>query len=199
MMYKIPAFIMLAGILLGCAGPAPIGREALSVVEPKYRPSDKKPPLPALKPDSSLSDFITYAVLNNPEAEVAFYDWKKTVEEITIAQSLPNPRLSFSAEIMSSVDKFLIGFMQDIPASGKLALEAEALSQEAQSKRYLFEHQLLETIFNVKQVYYEYHLLKERINLAKEILSLIETQEKSIRANYETGFGITEELVMVRS
>ncbi|MEK7310031.1 MAG: TolC family protein [Planctomycetota bacterium] len=199
MIYKISVFIVLSGVLLGCAGPASIGRESLTAVESKYRPSDKKPVLPTLKSDSPLSDFITYAIMNNPEAEAAFYDWKKTVEEIMIAQSLPDPKLTLSSEIMSSVEKFLVGFMQDIPAAGKLALEAEVFSLEAQKKRYLFEHQLLETIFNVKQAYYEYYLLQEKIRLAKEIISLIETQEKSIRANFETGSGMTEELVMVQS
>jgi len=186
-------------IFSGCSGPAPIGRESLSAVEAKYRPSDKKPTLPVLKLESPLSDFITYAVLNNPEAEAAFYDWKKTVEEIMIAQSLPDPKLTLSAEIMSSVEKFLVGFMQDIPGSGKRGLEAEAFSLEAQRKRYLFEHQLLETIFNVKQIYYENWLLQEKIRLVKEIVSLIEMQEKSIRANFETGSGMTEEFVMVQS
>ncbi|MBI5779973.1 MAG: TolC family protein [Planctomycetes bacterium] len=199
MIYKISVFIILSIVLFGCSGPAPIGRESLSAVEAKYRPADKKPPLPVLKPDSPLADFITYAVLNNPEAEAVFYDWKKAVEEIMVAQSLPDPKLTFSAEIMSSVEKFLVGFMQEIPAKGKLALEAEAFSAEARKKRYLFEHQLLETIFNVKQVYYEYYLLQEKIRLVKEIVFLIKMQEKSIRANFETGFGMTEELVMVQS
>ena len=155
MIYRISVIIIILSILSGCSGPEPIGRESLTAVESQYRPSDKKPALPVLKADSPLSDFITYAVLNNPEAEAVFYDWKKTVEEIMIAQSLPDPKLTFSAEIMSSVEKFLVGFMQDIPGSGKRGLEAEAFSLEAQRKRYLFEHRLLETIFNVKQIYYK--------------------------------------------
>jgi len=191
--------VLFASLLNGCAGPAPIGRESLSAVEPRYRPSGQKPELPFLNPDSPFSDFITYAILNNPEAEAAFYDWKKAVEEIMVAQSLPDPKLTLSAEIMSSVEKFLVGFMQDIPGSGKRGLEAEAFSAEAQKKHYLFEEALLKTTFNVKQIYYEIGLLNEKIRLVKEIIALIDAQEKFIRASFETGLSMNEELVMVQS
>ena len=199
MRYRISVVVIILSVLSGCAGPAPIGRESLTVVEAKYRPADKKPALPFLHPDSPQSDFITYAVLNNPEAETAFYDWKKAVEDIMVAQSLPNPKLTFSSEIMSSVEKFLVGFMQDIPASGKLALEAEAFSLEAQAKRFLFEEELLKTAFKVKQVYYEYWLLQEKTRIVREIIALVDAQEKSIRAGFETGLSMNQDLVMVQS
>jgi len=199
MMCRISVIIIILSIFSGCSGPAPIGRESLSAVEPQYRPSGQKPPLPALNSDSPLSDFITYAVLNNPEAEAAFYDWKKAVEEIMVAQSLPDPKLTLSAEIMSSVEKFLVGFMQDIPASGKLALAAEAFSEAAQAKRCLFEDELLKTTFNVKQISYEIGLFNEKIRLGKEIVALVDAQERSIRANLEAGLAMNEGLVMVQS
>lgn len=190
---------ILSYLLGGCSGPEPIGRESLSAVEAKYRPSDKKPVLPVLKSDSPLSDFITYAILNNPEAEVAFYEWKKAVEDIMVAQSLPDPKLTFSTEIMSSVEKFLVGFMQDIPGSGKRGLEAEAFSTEAQKKRYLFEEELLNTVFKVKQAYYEYWLLQEKVRTVREIIALVDAQEKSIRVSFETGLAMNEDLTMVQS
>jgi outer membrane protein TolC len=199
MIYRISVIAAILSILSGCSGPAPIGRESLSAVESRYRPSDKKPVLPVLNPDSPLADFITYAVLNNPEAEAVFYDWKKTVEEIMIAQSLPDPKLTLSAEIMSSVEKFLVGFMQDIPGSGKRGLEAEAFSAEAQKKRYLFEEELLKTTFNVKQISYEIGLLNEKIRLVKEIITLVDFQAASIQASFETGLAMNQDLVMVQS
>ena len=192
----VAVLLSLAG---GCSGPEPIGRESLSAVQSKYRPSDKKPELPVLKSDSPLSVFISYAILNNPETEAAFYDWKRAVEEIMVAQSLPDPKLTLSAEIMSSVEKLLVGFMQDIPASGKLALAAEAYSEAAQAKRYLFEEQLLKTAFNLKQISYEIGLLKEKIRFLKDIVALIDTQEQSIRANFESGLAGNQDLIMVQS
>ena len=90
MMCRISVIIIILSIFSGCSGPAPIGRESLSAVEPQYRPSGQKPPLPALNSDSPLSDFITYAVLNNPEAEAAFYDWAEKMGVILTQTRLIN-------------------------------------------------------------------------------------------------------------
>ncbi|MFA5794305.1 MAG: TolC family protein [Candidatus Brocadiia bacterium] len=165
----------------------------------RYRPRDRKPSLPALTATSPVSDFITYAVLNNPRAEAAFYDWKSTVEEIAVAGSWPDPQLTLSAEIDRVVMKTLIGFMQEIPGPGKLALRAETVSAQAQKKRYLFEEELLKTAFEIKQVYYQVFLLKEKIRLTKELVALADAQAGSARAGFQTGLNRVDDVTMVRS
>ncbi|MFH0888373.1 MAG: TolC family protein [Planctomycetota bacterium] len=196
-LFCVLSFILV--LLVSCSSSHSQSQSITANIEKQYRPGGEKPPLPTLKSDSPLSDFITYALLNNHSVESAFYDWKKAVEEITVAQSLPDPKLTLSAEVISSMEKLLVGFMQDIPGSGKRGLEAEAFSAEAQKKRYIFEEKLLETTFNVKQIYYGIGLLNEKIRLFKEIVGLVDTQEQSIWANLKAGLASNEDLVMVQS
>src|SRR5205823_5878994 len=85
--------------LLGCKG-VPIGSERRAraqaqEVAARYRPSGQKPPLPLLATNSSLSAFLTYAMLNQPNVEAAYYDWLASIERITTARSLPDPQLTF--------------------------------------------------------------------------------------------------------
>ena len=73
------AVLVIELLLTGCAG-TPIRSEketraqAYSVAA-GYRPGDQKPSLPVLTTDSSLGDYLTYAMLNQPRVEAAYYDW----------------------------------------------------------------------------------------------------------------------------
>lgn len=199
---KLSAIIILmfyaALSALGGCSSAP-SREAMESVETNYRPGGDKPPLPLLTADSPFSDFLTYALLNNPNVEAAFYDWEMSVEEAIVAGSLPDPQLIFSAEIASTVEKFLIGLMQELPGPGKLDLRAEAASAEARKKQFLFEEELIHTAYKVSRTYYENALLNEKIKLTGEIIGLIDAQEVSASTGIKTGTVRSNELAMVQS
>ena len=59
--------------------------------------------LPELTADSSLSNYLAFALLNSPAVEAAYYDWAASVENITVARSLPDPQITFQADIMDIV------------------------------------------------------------------------------------------------
>lgn len=189
--FGLPLFV------LGCS-PSP-DRKELDAVQSRYRPDGQKPSMPSLTADSPLSEFMTYAILNNPAVEAAFYDWNGAVEEVTVARSLEDPQLTLGAEIERVVTRLLIGLMQEIPGPGKLALRAEAFSAMAKKKRHLFEDELLKTAFKVKQTYYEGVWLNEKIRLTGQIVALLEFEGASIEANYKAGRVRTEELAMHHS
>ena len=74
------SFIVVALALLaltGCKGFTTHGeREArhdAGAVKSAYRPNDQRPALPDLTTNSSLGDFLTYAMLNQPQIEAAYY------------------------------------------------------------------------------------------------------------------------------
>jgi hypothetical protein len=87
----------LALLWTGCHGiPTKAEKEARQQaqgVATNYRPGDKKPVLPVLTPSSGLSNFLTYALLNQPSVEAAYYDWVASVERITQARSFPDPQV----------------------------------------------------------------------------------------------------------
>ncbi|MBI4712310.1 MAG: TolC family protein [Planctomycetes bacterium] len=196
MKYFLLATSCLLFLLFGCSTP-PVQVE-LTDVQARYRPDDQKPTLPKLTAGSQISDFINYAILNNPKIEASFYEWKMAVQEIAVAKSLPYPQLTLSAEVKRVVTTLLVGFMQTIPGPGKLSLQAELYSIEAQQKRYLFEDEILNTVFKVYETYYESILVNRKTRLVNELIGLVETQEASLQAGLGAGLNSAEELIMVR-
>jgi hypothetical protein len=176
-------------LLAGCSGVPTrtenAARQDLSHVKSRYRPQDAKPPLPTLTQDSGLPDLIQYALLNNPRVESTFYDWAAAVEEITTARSLPDPMLTFSAEISRGIPTLSAGLMTDPgmnwPGPGKLPLRADAAYAEAMKKRSLFEGELLDTALAVKRAYFQIGVLEEQIRWTREILVLVDDVEAIAR------------------
>ena len=72
---KTYLILILLVLLAGCKGtPTPGEKEArrqVQAVAGTYRPEGRKPELPVLTSQSSLSNFLTYALLNQPQVEAA--------------------------------------------------------------------------------------------------------------------------------
>src|SRR6516162_2812435 len=100
-------------MLAGCRGiPAPGEKQArhdFKTVADQYRPENQLPALPRLTPDSSLSNYVEYALLNSPTVQAAFYDWSASVENITVTRSLPDPKLTFQAYIQNTLTSLMPG------------------------------------------------------------------------------------------
>src|ERR1700690_274194 len=122
-------------VLAGCRGISTPGerqaRHNLGAVTSQYRPGNSRPVLPELTPDSSLSNFLAYALLNSPVVESAFYDWSASVEDITVTRSLPDPQLTFQAYITDTLTSLMPGLFQGIPGPGKLKARAGVAAAES--------------------------------------------------------------------
>src|SRR5438067_1719282 len=117
--------VVALGLLLsGCKGIPTNGekeaRRQAQAVAAGYRPRGQKPALPILTPDSSLSNYLAYAMLNQPSVEAAYYDWAASVERITTARSFPDPQFTFQMDIQSAVTSVMPGLMGTIPWPDKL-------------------------------------------------------------------------------
>lgn len=166
-------------------------RQDIQEVTARYRPQEAKPPLPTLTETSGLADLLQYALLNNPRAEAAFHDWAAAVEEITTARSLPDPMLTFSAEISRGAAGLAASLMSDPMASwpgpGKLPLRAEAAYGEALKRRAVFENELLATALEVKRAYYQTWVLEEQVRWTREVLALLDEVEALARRRLAVG------------
>ncbi len=142
-------------VLAGCRGiPAPGEKQArrdLGTVANQYRPGNRPASLPELTPDSSLSNLVTYALLNQPRVGAAYYDWAASVENITVTRSLPDPQLTFQSYIQNTLTSLMPGFMQAFPGPGKLKARAGVAAAESQAKYFAFESAVLQTAFNLKR------------------------------------------------
>ncbi len=192
-MNRLFALGIMAGLfaLAGCKGiqtkDERTARQQADAVAANYRPQNQKPALPALRPDTPFSNFVSYALLNSPTVEAAYYDWLASVERITIQRSLPDPRLTFESDIADVVMTVMPGFMQEFPGPGKLRARDAVASAESQAKYFAFETVALRTTFDLKKSLYDLRLLEERLRINRETLSLLENLERIARAQNEVG------------
>jgi cobalt-zinc-cadmium efflux system outer membrane protein len=190
-------------LLAGCRGIPTSGekqaRHDLAAVTSQYRPTNSLPVLPELTPDSSLSNFLAYALLNSPTVEAAFYDWSASVENITITRSMPDPQLTFQAYIQHSLTSLMPGFIQQIPGPGKLKARARVATAESENKYFSFESALLQASFDLKKAYYQLGLLNEQLRINREMLGLLENLERTARAQNETGQAALTDVLRVQS
>jgi outer membrane protein TolC len=186
-------FVILISLLLlaGCKG-IPTGgekeaRRQVQAVAGSYRPEGRKPDLPVLTSQSSLSNFLNYALLNQPQVEAAYFDWLASVERITTARSFPDPQITFQMDIQSVVTSVMPGLMGFVPWPSKLRLGAEVASAESQARHAAFESAVLRSAFDVKRAYYQLYFLTEKIRVNRETLGLLSELEKLARAQNEVG------------
>ncbi|MGH7940417.1 MAG: TolC family protein [Limisphaerales bacterium] len=197
--------LFAAGAILfaGCKGvPAPGEKQArrdFNAVEKQFHPQNRAAVLPQLTPDSSLSNFVEYALLNSPTVGEAFYDWSASVENITVERSMPDPQLVFQAYIEHTLTSLMPGLFQTIPGPGKLKARGHAAAAESQAKYFAFESAVLQAAFNLKSAYYKLGELDEQLRIHHEKVSLLENQEHSVRSQYQTGAATLSELLRVQS
>ena len=192
-----------AFVLAGCRGMQTSGekqaRHDFEAVAGEYRPGNQRPALPELTPDSSLSNFLAYALLNSPAVAAAFYDWSASVENITVTRSLPDPQLTFQAYIQDTITSLMPGFAWNFPGPGKLKARAGVAAAESRGKYFAFEGAVLQTAFNLKSAYYKLGLLDEQLRLKRETLWLLDSQERAIRAQNVAGSAALPDLLRVQS
>ena len=184
--------LAVLGLLLGgCKGVEQPGerqaRGGLASVASRYRPEGQRPSLPPLTTNAALGDFLTFAMLNQPQIEAAYFDWAGSVEKITVERSLPDPKLTFQAYIQNSLTSLMPGLMQDMPGRGKLKAAANVAAAESNAKYFAFETSILRTAFSVKQAYYQLWFLDKKLRVNRQTLALLADLEKSARARNEVG------------
>ena len=169
-------------LLAGCATPSEKAEQrALRQVAEQYRPQGAKPALPQLTTNAPLADFLTYALLNHPAVEAAYFDWAAAVARITSAGAPPDPRLTFQLDIQSVVTSLMPGLMFDFPGPGKLRVQAAMAAAESTGKYHEFESRVLAAAFAVKQAYYELYFLTEKIAVNRATLAVLGDVEASAR------------------
>jgi outer membrane protein TolC len=187
----VAALAVLLTLLNGCKGVEQPGerqaRGHLASASNLYRPEGQRPALPSLTTNAALGEFLTYAMLNQPQIEAAYFDWAGSVENITVERSLPDPKLTFQAYIQDTLTSLMPGLMQDIPGRGKLKAAANVAAAESNAKYFAFETSILRTAFSVKQAYYQLWFLDEKIRINRQTLGLLAGLERSARARNEVG------------
>jgi len=182
---------MLVLLLAGCKGVPTQGekeaRREVQSLTAQFRPEGRKPKLPELTADSGLSNYLAFALLNQPKVEAAYYDWLASVERITQARSFPDPQFTFQMDIQDVVTSVMPGLMGTIPWPAKLRVGAQVASAESKSKYSAFQTAVLENALEVKRAYYQLYFLSEKLRVNQETLRLLAGLEELARAQNEVG------------
>jgi cobalt-zinc-cadmium efflux system outer membrane protein len=184
--------VALAAVLLGgCKGISTQGERRaqadLRNVSEVYRPQNQRPALPTLQTNAGLSNFLAFAVLNQPQVEAAYFDWAASVEGITRERSLPDPRLTFQSDISDVVMSLMPGLMMDFPGPGKLKAAANVATAESETRYFAFESRVLQTAFALKKAYYQLYFLNAKVSVNQQTLNLLVDLEKLARTQNEVG------------
>lgn len=194
--------ITVALLLAACTGTPTTGemraRRDRASIEQVYRPGGQRPVLPKLDETSPLHEFLQFAILNQPRVEAAYFDWAASIERITVERSLPDPRLTFEADITDTVMSLMPGLMSDFPGPGKLAAAAKAATAESEAKYFAFEWSVLQTAFAFKKAYYQVKYLDATISVTRETLLLMGDLEKLALIQNEVGKVTLQDVLRAR-
>lgn len=196
-------FILATGCcccsLAACVGVKTAGeldsRHQVETVSGRYRPEGAAPALPELRSGGSPETFLQYAMLNHPQVEAAHEEWLASVEKITRDRSLPDPRVTFQADIMEMIKGVMPGLMMDFPGPGKLRAAAEVATAESGMRYFQFEAAVLQVAYGFKKALYELRLVDERIRVNREMVTLLQDLEKLAQSRTEVGKGSLQDLL----
>ncbi|MHB1082828.1 MAG: TolC family protein [Prosthecobacter sp.] len=191
--------LLLCSMIIGCVGLRTPGerdsREQVQKVLSKYRPTGAVLELPALRSGGSPETFVRYAIYQHPQVEAAYYEWLASVEKITRERSLPDPRLTFQADLTQIIMALMPGLMMDFPGPGKLRAAAKVATAEGGMKYFQFETAVLQVAYGFKKAWYDLRLVDERIRVNQEMVTLLQELEKLAQSRTEVGKGSLQDLL----
>jgi cobalt-zinc-cadmium efflux system outer membrane protein len=185
-------------LILGCASAREkhARRELAHVEKTRYviTESDSSTPLnlPKLTEDSTLSDYLQYAALNNPGLEAAFNRWKAALQKVPQARALDDPTFKYAyfikeVETRVGPQRHKFELSQMFPWFGKLSAKGDIALEAANAESQRYESEKLKLFFEVKDAYYEYYYLSRAIATTEEHKRLIIYLESVARTNYSAG------------
>jgi outer membrane protein TolC len=183
------------GVLLASCAVAPStaerqARAQVASLGTSYRPASKKPALPVLTAESPLADYVRFALLNHPQVEAAYDEWRASVAAIAPARALPDPQFTFQADVADTLMSFMPGLMFDFVSSGK----RDAMAREAAASSGIyyrsFVSSVLATATEARKAWIDLAFVDESIRLGEAASGSLEESGALASANYATGQGM---------
>jgi len=145
-----------------------------------------------LEAHSSLSDYLTYAALNNPGLRADFLKWKAALEKIPEVRSLPDPRFTYAyfierVETRVGPQRQKFSLTQAFPWFGTLKLKQHGAIQHAQAAEKQFEAARLKLFYQVKKTFFDHYFIQRSIAVTRDNISLLTQLEKVAQTGYSAG------------
>jgi outer membrane protein TolC len=189
--------VLAALASFGCTAPLfeRAAREDLGAVREQFRPGGRRAALPALTPESTLQEFLHFAMLNSPRVESAYFAWVAEVEAITPARTPADPRLTLESDIADTVESLISGLMIELPGPGKLRAAGAAQAAKSQAAYFAFEQELLRAALAVKTAYYRAHFLEESLRVQRVTFDLLVDLERLAQLQNAAGRATLQDVI----
>lgn len=191
------AFALLAPLVLlaGCRTAVPNyegqSRDRVTATARTYRPNNAPPALPALTAGATAADYLRFALLKHPEVEAAFHEWHAAAEGITTARALPDPKLTFEADIADMVMTLMPGFMVDLMGPGKRTAMGREAAAGAEVAYRNYVTAVLRTATAVRKAWLEFAYIEEAHALHRAAIVSVGDVSAIAAASYTTGRGMS--------
>jgi len=196
----------------GCTvAPSPAEKEAraqVAQIGATLRPANAKPALPTLAPTPSLADYVRFAVLNHPQVEAAYHDWRTSVVAIAPTRALPDPQLTFEADIADTLMTFMPGLMFNVMTSSKRAAMAREMTATSSVAYRAYVGEVLKVAAAARKAWIELAFIDESVRLRESSVTALERSLEIANTDYTTGRGmgtlanqvkVTNDIAKVRS
>lgn len=190
-LFRAPFILIVAtGLFAGCTT-RPIREERVA----RDRVSElarlrAELPTPILQAHSTQKDYLRFALLKNPRVVAAHADWRAAVEAITPARSLPDPKLTFEADIADMVMTLMPGLMFDLMGPGKRAAMGREAAATAEVAYQRYRAAVLQVAADVKKAWADLAYLDTAHALRTETLAVLDRSLAFAQADYTTGKGM---------
>lgn len=141
----------------------------------------------------SLESLVQEALDRNPEIKAAEQRIEAARAAISPAQTLPDPMVGVEYTDLETRE-LMYGVTQELPFPGKLRLRGEIAGREADQVEQEYLAMQLATVSDLKQAYYELHVVHQSIVIFQRNKALLQEFEQSAKANYEVGRGAQQDV-----
>jgi outer membrane protein TolC len=144
------------------------------------------------EPVHRLSELVAYALKNNPRIAAAVAQYEAAINQVPQVTALPDPKLSyryFLEEVQTRVgpQQYAFGISQPLPWLGKLRLQGEIASQQANAAAARVSTIQNEVIANVASAWYELYYFERALEIMQGNRDLVLNLERIARTRYGTG------------
>ncbi|MBI4622762.1 MAG: TolC family protein, partial [Verrucomicrobia bacterium] len=186
--------MLLGAAFAGCAvAPSAAEKQAhtqLAQIGETLRPAAQKPALPELRADSPLGEYVRFAVLNHPQVAAAYHDWHASVSAIAPARALPDPQITFEADISDMLMTFMPGVMFDFMTRGKRSAMAREMTATSNVAYRAYVATVLRVASDSRKAWIELAFIDESIRLRESSIGALERSLEIANTDYTTGRGM---------
>ena len=146
--------------------------------------------LPVPGENAGTGDYLRFALLKHPAVFSSYSDWRASVEAITPAKALPDPQLTFQADIQGTLMSLMPGVMFDLMLPGKRAAMGReaAIGSEIAYREYVVS--AAKVASGVNKALLELAYLEETIQLKHQAVKTAQQAADVAAAEYQTGSGM---------